>query len=367
MIVGPSLAQASVGTTPTLPCAQPDGRVTALALSAGTLFVGGSFTHVKDASGASQPRSMLAAIDTATCDLLPWRADADAAVYALTVANGALYAGGAFRHVGGLSRSRIAAVDTASGAVLPFNPVADKPVLSLTASETTLYAGGKFAHMGGRARLKLAGFELDTGALDPTWTPKTKGSVDALAVGADGRDVYVGGGFTELNGDHSLPYLGAVDAVSGATDPAFVPNAIFPILALAADSRGLYAGGGGSGGHLVIWTLDGSLQQPIYQTDGGVQNVSVDGDSLYAGGHFVNYCEGNTGAGHPFACDVNVHQPKLFEVSLSTGQLTAWTPAPNSARGVFASVVDPATHALWVGGDFTRIGTQPVAHLAQLR
>jgi len=52
-------------------------------------------------------------------------------------------------------------------------------------------------------------------------------------------------------------------------------------------------------------------------------------------------------------------------VSLTTGALTSWAPKLNSARGVFTSAVDPATHALWVGGDFTKVGSLAVAHLAK--
>ena len=72
----------------------------------------------------------------------------------------------------------------------------------------------------------------------------------------------------------------------------------------------MYAGGGGHGGHLDIYNLDGTQQQPTYQADGNVQAIAVDGDSLWAGGHFTNYCVGGTGAGAPFICDVNLERRK---------------------------------------------------------
>ena len=83
----------------------------------------------------------------------------------------------------------------------------------------------------------------------------------------------------------------------------------------------------------MVWNPDGSLQRPVYQTDGGVQAVAVDGDSLYAGGHFTNYCLGNTGAGHPFLCSDPLRRRKAFEVSLSTGDLTPWAPASTALAG----------------------------------
>ena len=135
------------------------------------------------------------------------------------------------------------------------------------------------------------------------------------------------------------------------------------MISVAADSRGVYVGGGGSGGHLGIWELDGSLRR-IYQTDGGVQAVVVDGDSLYGGGHFTNYCVGDTGSGSPFLCTKNLPRRKIFEIDLTTGDFTNWSPSLNSAHGVFALAVEPASHDLWAGGDFTKVGTKTVGHLA---
>ena len=363
-----AMAGASVVAVPTTPCAQPDGRVSAMAVSSGTVYIGGSFTHVMDRSGVSRPRTRLAAINTATCDLLPWTADAGNSVTALAVTHGTVYVGGSFLTINGLPRARIAALDGASATLLPFNPGVNNTVSALLASGTIWYAGGRFTNVAGVTRGKLAAFPHRPGALDQRWTPGANAAVTTLALGADGADVYVGGNFTTLNGKSRL-YVGAVGASSGLSDPGFVPSfgtsAAFPMLKLVVDSRGVYAGAGGSGGHLVIWNLDGSLQQPVYQTDGGVQTAAVDGKSLYAGGHFVNYCSGNTGIGHPFLCDINVPRAKLFEVSLSTGALTSWAPKVNSARGVFVSAVDPVTHALWVGGDFTKVGSRSVAHLAE--
>jgi hypothetical protein len=160
--------------------------------------------------------------------------------------------------------------------------------------------------------------------------------------------------------------LGTAD---GAVANAFRPWAgykqdPFPILDVTADAGGVYAGGGGLGGHLVVWNLDGSLPQPVYQTDGGVQTVSLAGPTLYAGGHFTNYCLGNTGSGRPYLCSNPLSRRKALEVTLSTGNLTSWAPRFNSPHGVIASAVDPSTGSLWMAGDFTKVGTKAVDHLA---
>ena len=113
----------------------------------------------------------------------------------------------------------------------------------------------------------------------------------------------------------------------------------------------------------MVWNPDGSLQRPVFQTDGDVQAVAVSGDSLYAGGHFDNYCIGNSGAGAPFICDRPLPRRKLFEVSLTTGAVTNWAPTLNSNLGVFTESTDPQSGDLYVGGDFTTIGSVQQAHL----
>ena len=363
VLAGAPAAQASVSTNP-VSCVQPDGRVSAVAISGGTAYLGGSFTHVKDKGGATVVRNRLAAVSTATCALLPWAPSADNNVLALAVRGSTVWAGGDFTHIGTTVRNHLAALDAGTGALGAFNPNVSNTVRALAVSSTTLYAGGTFTSAGGTSRGKLAAFSTADGSL-AAWKPKASGAVNALAMSADGSDVYVGGTFTAISGVGSAAYLAAVKAdAKGALDPSFDPAPTFPIITLAADQRGVYAGAGGSGGHFVIWNLDGSLQRPVYQTDGGVQGVAVDGDSVYAGGHFTNYCVGNTGSGSPFMCSTNLARRKLFEVSLSSGNLTGWNPSLNSPLGVWAAAVDPATHRLWVGGDFTTVNGSAVAHLA---
>lgn len=370
VVAGVLPAQASVGSAVAGPCAQPDGRVAAMVISGRTLYLGGSFARVRDRAGVLQPRAHLAAVDADTCDLLPWRADTDADVYALEASGGVVYAAGAFVQVGGVARARLAALDD-SARVLPFDGALDKPVRTLKAVGGSLYAGGDFLKAQGSARSKLAAYDLGSGLVRGDWKPSASGAVTTIEARPNAAQLYVGGSFSTVNGA-SRPYLALLDATNGAVVQGFSPWAgydqpAFPMIDLVADGNGLYGGGGGSGGHLVVWNLDGTLQRPVYQTDGGVQAVAVDGDSLYVGGHFTNYCLGNTGTGHPFVCTNPLSRRKAFEVRLSTGELTSWAPKFNSPHGVLCAVVDPVTHGLWTGGDFTKIGSKAVNHLADFR
>ncbi|HEX5565328.1 MAG TPA: fibronectin type III domain-containing protein [Streptomyces sp.] len=362
MVLATAPAALAVGDSPTA-CAQPDARVAAISISNGTAYIGGSFTHVKNRAGVSSPRAGLAAIDTGTCDLLPWSAAVSGDVLALQAVGNTVYVGGSFTSINGASRSGLAALDASDATLLPFSHKLDGSVHALATSGAKVYAGGDFRNVDGAGRHRLAAFSTSTGALDQGWAPDASRTVDALAMSADLGSVYVGGRFTSLNSESAPDYLASVDSDTGDLQPGFGPDLDAPVLALAADSRGVYAGTGGLGGHLAVLNLDGSLQRPVYQTDGGVQAVAVSGDSLYAGGHFTNYCVGNTGSGRPFVCDQDLPRRKVFEVSLSTGQLTGWAPALNSARGVFAAQVGPAGD-LWLGGDFTKVDALTEPHLA---
>jgi fibronectin type 3 domain-containing protein len=359
MVLATAPAALAVGDSPTA-CAQPDARVAAISISNGTAYIGGSFTHVKNRAGVSSPRAGLAAIDTGTCDLLPWSAAVSGDVLALQAVGNTVYVGGSFTSINGASRSGLAALDASDATLLPFSHKLDGSVHALATSGAKVYAGGDFRNVDGAGRHRLAAFSTSTGALDQGWDPDASRTVDALAMSADLGSVYVGGRFTSLHSDSAFKNLAAVDASSGALDRTFRAAPVDNVIALDADSRGVYAGTGGDGGHLALLNLDGSLQRPVYQTDGGVQAVAVSGDSVYAGGHFTNYCVGNTGAGKPFHCDQNLSRRKVFEVSLSTGQLTGWDPALNSAHGVFTAEVD-SSGDLWLGGDFTKVdnSTQP--------
>src|SRR6266516_3408921 len=291
----PLVAKALVGQAPQ-GAVQPDGRVSAIAVSGTTIYLGGQFTHVTTVGGSSQPRAHLAAVDATTGDLLPWAPSTNLPVDALAVsAAGTVFAGGEFTTVNGQARTRLAAIDGVSGTLGSWNPAAGNTAAAFAAALTP--AG--------------------SGALDTSFTASWGGQ----------------------------------------------PG--FKLFSLAADADGLYAAGGGTGGHLVWWDADGSLHQPIYLTDGGVQAVTALGDSIYAGGHFKNYCVGNTGSNTtPEVCNTPLLRQKLFSVAKSDGSINSWAPKANSALGVWSAAAIPSLGKVAVGGDFTKVDGKAQAHFA---
>ncbi len=368
----PLVAKALVGQAPQ-GAVQPDGRVSAIAVSGTTIYLGGQFTHVTTVGGSSQPRAHLAAVDATTGDLLPWAPSTNLPVDALAVsAAGTVFAGGEFTTVNGQARTRLAAIDGVSGTLGSWNPAASNTVRALAASAVNglLYAGGDFKTIGAATRVRLAAFSLSSGALDASWKPKAVGAVNTLTLAPDESRVYAGGSFKSINGSTAAAFAAALTpAGSGALDTSFTASwggqPGFKLFSLAADADGLYAAGGGTGGHLVWWDADGSLHQPIYLTDGGVQAVTALGDSIYAGGHFKNYCVGNTGSNTtPEVCNTPLLRQKLFSVAKSDGSINSWAPKANSALGVWSAAAIPSLGKVAVGGDFTKVDGKAQAHFA---
>ncbi len=120
-----------------------------------------------------------------------------------------------------VTQPHLAAYDATTGALLTgFDPVIDKEVQALAVSTDggTLYVGGQFSNIDGQKRRKLAALDAATGELDPDFVFNTNSRVTALAVGGD--HLYVGGKFTVIGGQ-SHTRLAAIDLTAGTVDPNF--------------------------------------------------------------------------------------------------------------------------------------------------
>jgi hypothetical protein len=351
-VVAPAAEAALVHSTP-VPTYQTNGRVNAIVIQNGVIYIGGRFTAVRPAgsSSGSVTRNHVAAFSQATGQLLPWDPNANGTVQALAAGGGRVYLGGSFSNVGGTSRTRLAAVDATTGAVVPgFNPRPDAAVNSLAVSGSTLYAGGSFLNVSGTPRANLAAVNATTGALSATWAPAADDVVKAVDMAADGSRVYVAGSFTTINGV-SHRHVAALDPASGAPVASFSHGLAYAVVDMAVDASGVFIAGAGGGGNFADLNL--TTGSTVWQggTDGNVQAIATLDGVVYVGGHYDNYC-GMQGGQH--TCTTAVTRHKLLAVDETTGALTSWDPHANSTLGVFALTGSGTT--LGVGGDFTRIG-----------
>lgn len=350
-----------------------DGAVRALALRGDALFVGGEFTTI-----AGTPRPRLAAVNAATGAVdATWAPDPDAPVHALLIDDDTLYVGGEFTVIAAAGRGRLAALDLTTAVANAWNPAADATVRTLLLGAGVLYVGGDFTQIGGAVRHRLASFNLAS-TLVSGWNPDADAPVRALAAGAG--VLYAGGDFTQVGGAARQRIAG----ISGTTGvvTAWNPGADSSVRALALSGTTLYAGGDfGTIGGLArnrIAKLDTAVTSGIIDPAwdsgagdvgaGGVHALVLSGERLYAGGEFdvlngeirrnvilylggaFDYVGPATGAG----------------VALDAGGVGVADMDFPRVNGPVHAVVADGGGGWFLGGEFSRVGDQARANLAQI-
>ncbi len=152
-------------------------------------------------------------------------------------------------------------------------------------------------------------------------------------------------------GDANGGVLQVLDPTTGSTAPwAAVPE--FVVDSMAVMGSQVFMAMGGPGGKVEAYDESTGTRQWTAQTDGDVQAITARDGLVYAGGHFVAYCIGGTGAGAPFQCSNPETRGKLMALRPADGQVDDWDPETNGSLGVFALANTP--NGIAVGGQFTR-------------
>jgi PKD repeat protein len=122
--------------------------------------------------------------------------------------------------------------------------VDDGEVWTVAQVGNLLVMGGTFTSIGGTPRASLAAINKSTGALSTTFAPSTNGQVYSVLPGPNDHTVYVGGDFTQVNGQPEQ-FLTMLDTVTGAIVPTFNPPAFdFGMIRdMAKSGNRLYVGG----------------------------------------------------------------------------------------------------------------------------
>jgi hypothetical protein len=350
---------------------QTNGVVWALGYARGVIYLGGDFTAVRPPGAApgvgEVARNRIAAFDATTGDLLPFTHDIPAHVAAITASpdGNTVYVGGDFTTVDGLNRPRLAAFDTSTGALKSWAPTTTAPVrgLAVSVDGTKVYIGGQFGFVNGQARSRLGAVNATTGALDPTWVPSADAPVTSVAVAPDGSRVFVGGYFSNLNGQPSRA-TGSLDPVTGSNEPWASANVVPPrtdscdsnIKDVAVDASNVYFAGEGNGGGCFDGTFaarqsDGQL---VWRNDclGATQAVEPIGSFVYKGSHAHN-CSFNGG----FPETGGNFGRHLLAERVSDGTLGPWYPNTNG-QPLGPRVFATDGNQLFVGGDFTSVNNQ---------
>jgi Ca2+-binding RTX toxin-like protein len=364
LVVASGAALAALVNTPDNDTVHANGRVWDILRAGDTVYLAGAFTQITDDDGDTFARNNLAAVDAETGEVTPWDPSAtnpnnpsssSVRSMALSSDGSRLFVGGTFARVGGLSRARVAAVNAATGAVIgEWKANANRPVHALAASGSRVYLGGEFTTLGGQSRERLAAVSPSTGALDAGWRPSAKRgdggacAVRALELSSDGSRLYAGGTFNQVD---STPTgrLAALSAATGSVVSGFQQNYPNTVLAMEVSGSRLFVGTGdplegveaidGASGR-VIWSVGSGHPAP---SAGDVQAITVEDQTVYAGGHFTRMG--------------GLVRNRLAEFDEDTGQIGPWAPKVAGGNlGVWALETDASHGRLYAGGDFTQIG-----------
>jgi WD40 repeat protein len=344
--------------------------VSALQLGAGTtagfLFVGGDFTKVGSVAAADLAKVSTTS-GTADSAFEPDPGPGTSAqidALALSTSGSSLYAGGYFQSIGGQARNDLARIDTTGandGQAAAWDPNPDSEIAAIVvpSSGGTVFVGGDFDTIGGQMRNAVAALSSSSG--DATaWNANLPGAeVDSIAI--DGSDLLLTGDF-QLAGSPPHEDVGLFDATSGAVT-GFAPQLSGDPAAGAVSGASVLVGGysmvfGGVQrdalaeldpfGHVSAFapTFTGAFGFSI-----SALAVSPDRRTLYVGGFFT------TADGQPRA--------SLAAVDTATGALTSWQSGIDTNGAVKALAVSPDGRTLYVGGSFTKLGSdnQPRAKL----
>lgn len=349
-VVGPAApVQAAFDSQP-LRGWEPDGPVHAIAVAGDTVYIGGSFTSLTDpATGQTVPRGGLAALDSATGELMPgWSASADGEVLALAVSEDGsqVVAGGKFRSVNGETRRRLVGLSAATGDLIsPWRGRAAGAVQDLLVQGNRLYVGGAFSRLNGVRERGLGALQVSDGSHVDSFNAFVDDTVYALADGGAGR-LLVAGRFSAVNGA-PRGSLAAVSSTTGALTPwapARLCSGCGTYWDVASDQTRVYVASSGPGGRVAAIDVATKVRRWVTRADGDVQAVDVGTDGLlYIGGHFNQQVGG-------------LPRHQLAAVKATTGAVD-----PDFAPRLFrpypgVEVVKATANRLYAGGHFSGVG-----------
>ena len=327
------------------------GGVAALAVSGTDLYVGGGFT-----TAGGSPANCIAKWDMTHWSALgsgffyPFDFKARAAVFALAVSGGDLYAGGRFTKAGDNPATNIAKWNGSTWNALGsgMSGGAYPVVTALAVSGSHLYAGGLFRSAGGSPATNIAKWN------GTSWSALGSGMNGLVyALAASGSNLYAGGQFTMAGGTP----VNNIARWDGSNWNGLGSGVVGVIFALAVSGTNLYAGGtivaaGGSPANRIAkW--DGSSWSALGTGvvnqfgQGDVRALAVSGDDLYAGGEFT------TADGSPAD-------------NIAKWDGTTWNPLGSGMNNrVYALALSGSS--LYAGGWFTTAGGTPANYIAKAR
>jgi hypothetical protein len=314
----------------------------------GKMYVAG---YIADPASTSNAGSGIRIYDTVTLTQETWNPRISGEVYDVAAQGSTVYAAGDFLIVNTVDRAGLAAYYQRTGEVTPWNPSPNSLVSSLAASGNKIYAGGEFTSVNGNVtRNRLASFDTAAGTVT-AWDPNINSSVRKIL--AYGKRIYVGGQFSTVNGSTQRNYAAAFDTSSDVAT-GWWPNPNGMVTDMAATGTQLFMSGGFSAMNTftnraylaAVDTGNGGVTAWDPSAGGYVYTIYADGGRIYAAGFFSSVNRGG----------VNRQNAASFDTL--TGTATAWNPAFSSPPLAFsrsgANMIAAGDFAVLNGGTMRR-------------
>jgi hypothetical protein len=382
-----------------------DGKVDAILPMGNRVYVGGSFTQVRNA-GESRviTRRGLFALDPATnkvdesfvadFDVNPDLTQ-DRGVKALAAApgNNELFVGGEFGTLNGAAARKLVKLNAVNGAPDPaFDVSVSAAVKDMVVNGSRLFLAGDFTTVAGQARSGLAAVDAGTGALDDglavAFTTPRQGNdsrVETIAVTPDGTTLVAGGNFTQVDGqtrwqvavldvgsrparvldwqtnrfdDRDQGLFRCASAFdSHPRDVDVAPDGSYFVMV----TTGAYTSRGALCDTASRWELSARGQdlQPTWADYSGGDSftaVAITGPAVYVGGHhrWLNNpkSDGSNQTASPGPGSVT--REGIAALDPVSGLPLPWNPGRERGEGAWAIASTP--DGLWVGSDTDKIG-----------
>ncbi len=323
-----------------------NGSVRDLVRVGDVVYAGGDFTKVRNSAGQTKNRSNVAAFHATTGEVLAWAPAVDGPVYALEASpdGSRIYIGGDFRTVDGSSRKRLAAVDLAGRVDGGFRADAGGRVLDLVIDDDVLIVAGELTALGGRSRTLIGRVDAATGSIDRGWAPDIDGgSVRGIELSPDRNHLYVGGNFSNAGGLSNTAYAARISMADGSPDRGWRPALDMPVFDIESTGSNVYIAVGGLGfenNRLQKHSASDGSELLRYLASGDVQDLELNGTTLYVGGHFTKVFGG-------------LPRGQLAAIDIRDDHITDFGPEVLTLYGVWKVLAGP--DGVWLGGDFTEV------------
>ena len=392
----------------TSPMWQTNNNVEALAVSNGVVYAGGTFTSVRPpgaAAGTNETaRTYLAAFNANTGALVNgFNVTLNGRVEDLTVSpdGSRLYIVGAFTTVNGNTRNRAAAINLPGGGLNgQFNPNLNRVATAVDAAGGAVWVGGDFSTVGGDSRPYLASVSATNGALNtgfnpglfsapppaPPFSPAPSPrplTID-FATGdgtAAGARLLVGGGFNAVDGVLTGgmlsmdPATGALEQWNANTTQPINTNCSARVTDIISDGDTAYvtAEGDPPGCYEGTYSARVSDGELLWNSTclGASLGLALMDNVLYKASH-QHDCAFNPGDARGGYVGGTSRDTfiwwRLVGQNVSDGSFVHWSPNTNIATGsnpVGPHVLATDGNSMFVGGDFSRVNTQPQQGLAR--